>query len=365
MYRKPVGFRDSLEGAGSDSSGVAPDLSRRTVLCGAATALLVSSWPVRADLRSIEADARREGQITWYVGSIDSRNAETAGQLFTARYGVKVNVMRAASQIIFQRLAQDLAQGAANADVFSSVDIAHFLDLKRKGRLMLYRPEGTSQLFPVFQNMDPDGYFHATVASVIALAYNTQKVTAADAPKSWKDLLDPKWTDKLALGHPAYSGFAGTWAAQMFKLYGKSYFEQLAKLRPHVSRSLLDATTLLGSGERLVTASPISPLVESADKGNPIAIVYPSDGSLLVTTPSGIMKDAPHPNAARLFMEFLLGVEFNQVLVKARYETMRPDVKPLPGVKSIDQIKVILPTVDDQTKGIPAVAELWREIFGQ
>ncbi|MEO6032080.1 MAG: extracellular solute-binding protein, partial [Burkholderiaceae bacterium] len=317
------------------------------------------------DMKSLEEAARKEGELTWYVASIDSRNEETAGKIFTAKYGIKVNVVRAASQIMFQRLSQDLAQGAANADVFSSVDIANFVDLKQKNALALYHPENAARVYPVFQNLDPEGYFHATVASVIALAYNTQKVKAADAPKSWTDLLDPKWADKIALGHPAYSGFAGTWAAQMNKLYGKTYFERLSKLKPQISRSLLDATTLLASGERWLTASPISPLVESADKGNPIAISYPSDGSILVQTPSGVMKNARHPNAARLFMEFLLGPEFSQVLVKARYESLLPDVKPLAGVKPVSEIKTIQPTLDDQTKGVPAVAELWRDIFGQ
>ncbi|MBI3434541.1 MAG: extracellular solute-binding protein, partial [Proteobacteria bacterium] len=185
------------------------------------------------------------------------------------------------------------------------------------------------------------------------------------APKTWTDMLDPKWTDKLALGHPGFSGFAGTWAAAVHKLYGRSYLERLERLRPQVSRSLLDATTLLNSGERLVAATPIAPVVERADKGAPLAIHYPSDGAILVSTPSAVLKNAQHPNAARLFMEFLLGVEFNRILVKARYESMRADVPPLPGVKSVSDIKVIRPTVDDIVVGIPEVAELWRNIFGQ
>ncbi len=352
--------------AAQTPSGIASTpLRRRALLVGSGALLLGGISPAFADLNAIEAAARKEGQLTWYVASIDSRNAETAGKIFTAKHGVKVDIVRAASQIMFQRLSQDLAQGAANADVFSSVDIANFIELKQKNALAQYRPENAAQVYPVFQNLDPDGYFHATIASVIALAYNTQKVKPADVPASWTALLDPKWSDKIALGHPAYSGFAGTWAAQMYKLYGKSYFERLAKLRPQVSRSLLDAVTLLASGERSVTASPISPLVESADKGNPIAIAYPSDGSILVQTPSAVLKNAPHPNAARLFMEFLLSADFSQVLVKARYESMRPDVKPLPGVKPVSEIKIIQPTVDDQLKGIPAVAELWRDVFGQ
>src|SRR6266567_1131387 len=75
-----------------------------------------------ADVKTIEAAAGKEGELNWYVASIDARNAEKAAKQFTDKYGVKVNVVRAASQIMFQRLEQDLSQGVANADVFSSVD---------------------------------------------------------------------------------------------------------------------------------------------------------------------------------------------------------------------------------------------------
>ncbi len=321
--------------------------------------------PARADLKTVADAAKKEGQLTWYVASIDGRNAETTGKAFFAKYGVKVNVVRAASQIMYQRLAQDLSQKVANADVFSSVDIGNFVSLKKTNSLLKYKPESEAQLLEPFRNLDPDGYFHATVASVIVIAYNTDKVKGGDIPKKWQDLLDPKWSGKLALGHPGFSGFAGNWAAQMYKIYGKAYLEGIEKSKPMVSRSLQDAVGFLASGERLVSAIPIAPIIESADKGNPLAVEYPSDGAIFVATPSGILANAPHLNAAKLFLEFLQGPEFNRIMVKARYESMRADVKPLPGVKSVTEVKLIRPTIDDSVNGIPKVAELWREIFGQ
>lgn len=328
-------------------------------------ASLAGGAPAFADVATIEAAARQEGTLTWYVASIDTANAEKAAQSFQNKYGIKVSVVRAASQIMFQRLEQDLSQGAANADVFSSVDIGNFVTLKANGALVSYTPENAKELLPEFQNMDPEGYFHATVASVIAIAYNTRKLSAEEAPKNWTDLLDPKWKDKIAVGHPAYSGFLGNWAVQMSKLYGRSYFERLEKLQPQVGRSGFDAVNLVSSGERWLTPIPVSPMLENRAKGIPLAIQYPTDGAILVSTPSAILKNAPHPNAARLFMEFLLAPEFNKVLAEAYYETMRADVKPLPGAKSVSEIKVIRPSIEDSTKGIPEVAEVWRDIFGQ
>jgi iron(III) transport system substrate-binding protein len=338
--------------------------------CLAAAALLAGacaagSAPARADMKALEEAARKEGEVTWYVASIDARNAEATGRAFTAKYGPKVNVVRAPSQVMFQRLTQDLSQKARNADVFSSVDVGNFVTLKEQGALMAYKPENAAKLLPAFQALDKDGMFHATIASVIIIAYNKEKVAAGDVPKNWTDLLDAKWSGKIALGHPAFSGFAGNWAAQMNKLYGRQFIQALEKQKPQVGRSLFDAVNLVSSGERLVTAAPIAPILENADKGKPLAVTYPADGSILVATPSAVMKDAPHPNAAKLFMEFLLGPEFGAILVKARYEAMRADVKPLPGAKSVTEIKTIRPTIEETTKGIPQVAALWRDVFGQ
>jgi iron(III) transport system substrate-binding protein len=338
---------------------------KRVLLAAALTVASLAALPARADVKALEDAARKERELTWYVANLDARNAEAAGRVFTGKYGVKVNVVRAPSQTMFQRLSQDLSQNVANADVFGSVDVGNFVTLKQNGSLAVYRPENAKHLVAAFQGLDPDGAFHATVASALIIAYNSEKVRREEAPKAWPDLLDAKWSGKIALGHPAFSGFAGNWAAQMHKLYGKSYFERLEKLKPQVGRSLFDAVNLVASGERLLVASPLAPILETADKGKPLAVNYPSDGAILVATPSAVVKNAPHPNAARLFMEFLLGPEFNEILVKARYESMRADVKPLPGAKSITEVKIIRPTLEETTKGIPAVAELWRDVFGQ
>ncbi|MPZ57441.1 MAG: extracellular solute-binding protein [Rhizobiales bacterium] len=340
-------------------------LNRRLALSALLAACVGGSTTALADMKALEEAARKEGQVTWYVASIDARNAEAAGRAFTAKYGPKVNVVRAPSQVMFQRLTQDLSQNARNADVFSSVDVGNFVTLKEQGALMAYKPENATRLLPAFQGLDKDGMFHSTVASVIIIAYNKEKMKADEAPQNWTNLLDAKWIGKIALGHPAFSGFAGNWAAQMNKLYGKSFLQRLEKQKPQVGRSLFDAVNLVSSGERLVTAAPIAPILENADKGKPLAVVYPTDGSILVATPSAVLKNAPHPNGAKLFMEFLLGPEFGGILVKARYEAMRADVKPLPGAKSVTEIKTVRPTIEETTKGIPQVAESWRDVFGQ
>jgi iron(III) transport system substrate-binding protein len=94
-------------------------------------------------------------------------------------------------------------------------------------------------------------------------------------------------------------------------------------------------------------------------------VQYPSDGAILVTTPSAVLKSAPHPNAARLFMDYLLSPDFGEILVKAHYAARRTGVALPSGNKAVTDIKVIRPNITEMTKAVPQVTALWRDVFGK
>jgi iron(III) transport system substrate-binding protein len=121
---------------------------------------------------------------------------------------------------------------------------------------------------------------------------------------------------------------------------------------------------MLTAGERLVAASSSTSTIHAADKGNPLAVVHPADGSLLIVAASAIMANAPHPNAARLFMEFLQSEEVAHISVRQRAESLRPEVVSLPGAMPFTEIKTFQLTVAETLKGIPEVVEQWRDTFG-
>jgi iron(III) transport system substrate-binding protein len=312
-----------------------------------------------------EAAARKEGRITWYVSQIDTPTADTAGHAFTALHpGIEVNVVRTTTQIAYQRLIQDLRGGAPQCDVYSTTDVGHYTALKQRGALAAYRPENAASLSPEFQNFDPDGTYFPTYSGLVVIAYNTKKLTADQAPKSWRALAEPAWKGKLSLGHPGFSGYVGNWVVELTKLYGWHYFEQIAQNDPLVSRSIIDTVTVLNAGERVVGVSPSPSALESIDKGNPLAVVYPEDGAILMIAPSAVLASAPHPNAARLFMEFLLSKDYAELSVKSRGESLRPDVAPLPGFKSFRDVKTVHLSAEEVAVGIPKVTEQWRDTFG-
>jgi iron(III) transport system substrate-binding protein len=347
-------------------------ISRRDLAAIAAAGLgLAASGPARAqDLpaheRALYDAARREGEITWYSGQYNAETSEAVGRAFTERYpGVRCNVVRSTSQVAFQRLSQDMRAGVAQCDVFSSTDFGHYGLLKRERKLMQYRPENDAGLVPDLRRADPDGYFHTSFLGLYLLAHNTTKVPEAQAPVKWTDILDPKWRNQLAVGHPGFSGAIGLWAVQMRKMYGWDYFKRLERNRPQIGRSSIDPVTMLNAGERSVgVAVPSGSTLLSISRGNPLRIIYPEEGTLAAISPSGIASNAPHPNAAKLFMEYTTGPYLSEVVRRTFNDPIHPSVDPPPGSRPVSQIKLIAPTPAEAEAGVPEVRELWRDTFG-
>lgn len=339
---------------------------RHTVLgLGAAGFVVASPRDARADLKALEDAAQKEGGLTWYTGQVDAEKAERLGKAFTAQYpGIRVSVIRTTGQVAYQRLLLDIKNKAPQCDMFSTTDISHMPALKERKQLMNYAPESAAGLVPAFKDLSDPGWWYVTNASRYFLMYNTDKIKPEDAPKKWTDLLQPKWKGRVAVGHPAFSGCTGVWALSLKKVYGWDFFEKLAKNNPRVGRSAIDPVTLMSAGEALVGPSSANTAYQALDRGNPVAVVHPEDGLVVCVTPSGIPAAAPHPNAARLFMEWLLNEEYSRMMAADGTEPIRVDVSPRPGVPALSTQKVIPLTIAEIRKGIPELVEQWRDTFG-
>lgn len=194
---------------------------------------------------------------------------------------------------------------------------------------MKYRPKNADGMIEAARKGDPDDMFQTCYFGLYLMGYNTQKVSAADAPKSWTDLLDPKWKDQIAVGHPGYSGAIGIWALLMKQMYGVDYLKKLERNKPQIGRSSMDPVTLMNGGERAIgVAIPSATTLLSISRGNPLKLIYPTDGTVATPAPTAIIANAPHPNAAKLFMEFATGPEYSRVITKLFNESLRPEVPP-------------------------------------
>jgi iron(III) transport system substrate-binding protein len=307
---------------------------------------------------------KKEGQLTWYSGILDQPICVKVGQAFTAKYpGITVNPIKTTSQVAFQRVLQDLKGGQVQSDVFTSTDVSHMAYLVGKDLLVHYVPEAAKGMVPALQGIDPKGFYHVSWVGLVTIVYNSNKVSAADSPKDWPDLADPKWKDKVAFGSPNYSGMVGVWTVAMEEKYGWDYFKKLNQLNPLIGRSIDDAITVLNSGERVVAAGNPASALRSAAKGNPLAVNYPTSGTLSVPSPSAIIKGSKSPNAAKLFMEFLAGPEYSQILAENFEQPLRPEIAPPKGAKSLADIKLITPKLEEIEKMLPANKEKWKDTF--
>src|SRR5436305_1068107 len=324
-------------------------LSRRDLIKGSA-ALSLSGWASRvvaaapapvAITPDLVGAARKEGKVILY-SSMDLPVGEKLGKAFEAQYpGIAVQIERSGSERLFQRLDQEFASGIRAVDVINSSDASHFITWKRNGWLAPFVSEDIVQHFlPEYR--DPDGMSATSRIYLSSIAYNTNLVKPADAPKSFADLLDPKWTGKMVKAHPAYSGTIMTATFQMVRELGWEYFDKLSKQRVMQVQSSTDPPKKLPLGERAVMADGHEyGVVLLKEAGQPVEPVYPAEGTPTISGPTGIFAAAPHPNAARLFQAWLNTRETQQFFVDytAQYSA-HAQVQSKPGRRKITDLKL-------------------------
>jgi iron(III) transport system substrate-binding protein len=314
-------------------------LAASTVFASPIRAAAPPASPVTPAL--IEA-ARKEGKVVWYT-SVDLPLAEKIARSFEAKYpGIVVRVERTGGERVFQRIGQEYQSNIRAVDVVNSSDAAHFIVWKNQGILEPYVPEDVAQQYPA-EHKDPDGQFASFRVWLCVMGYNTSLVKAEDAPKSFAELLEPKWTGKIVKAHPGYSGTIMTATFQMSRDIGWSYFEKLAQQRVMQVQSSTEPPKKLALGERAVMADGNEyNMFQLKEQGSPVEIVYPTEGAPLIVGPNGLFKAAPNPNAARLFQSYSFTPECQQLIIDVGgLRSMHPATKEKAGRKPFRDIKVM------------------------
>jgi iron(III) transport system substrate-binding protein len=348
--------------------------SRRDVLC-ASTAIVAGALvrPVRAQTRAVAAEpitptlveaAKKEGKLAFYT-AMDLAFAQQLGKAFEEKFpGISVRVERSGAERIFTRIGQEYGANIHAVDVVNTADLAHCLTWKRNGWLAPYMPEEVTKHFEP-KYYDPDGLHITTRILISPLAYNTNLVKKEDAPKSFKDLLDPKWAGKLVKAHPAYSGTIMNATFQTARDLGWEYFEKLAKQRVLQVQSATDTPKKIALGERAVMVDGAGYLViRYKEEGQPVEIVYPQEGTPVAAAPSAVFKAAPNPNAARLFQNWMHSREAQQLLVDwaRQYSPHRQTVEK-PGVRKLSDIKLMQEDADGVDKTSEEIKARYAQIF--
>ena len=325
--------------------------NRRDVL-KAGTALTASTLfaePIRAAAPPAEAvtpalieAAKKEGKVVHYT-SVDLPLAEKVAKAFEAKYpGIAVRTERTGAERVFTRIAQERSSNIHACDVVQSSDAAHFVVWKREGILAPYVPEEVAQHYPA-EHKDPDGLFASYRVYLCVMARNTDLVKAEDAPKSFRDLLDPKWIGKIVKAHPSYSGTILTATYQVSRDIGWDYFEKLAKQKIMQVQSAADPPKKLALGERAIMADGIEyGMFQLKETGKPVELIYPAEGTPLIVGPNAVFKAAPNPNAARLLQCYMFTAECQQLSIDhGGLRSVHALTKEKPGRKPMSQIKLM------------------------
>jgi iron(III) transport system substrate-binding protein len=332
----------------------APAASAPTANAGAATSGGVTQALIDA--------AKQEGAVVWYT-AIELSAAEKVAKAFEAKYGVKVEVNRTGSERVMQRVMQEAQAKVKAVDVIHSADAGHFVLLKSQKMLAQYRPASFAKY--ATDGSDPDGTYFAWRFVLATPAYNPDLIKAEDAPKTWKDLLDPKWKGKMVSAHPGYSGNILTWSAALIDLYKTDYLDSLAKQDVMLVQSALDPVTKVTAGERALAINGSEYTFWNAKKkGSPVEAIYPTDGVPLATSPSAIAADAPHPNAAKLFHEYIFDLEAQQSLVDAGQYSGHPDVTYPPDRKKLSDLKILTQDENKLEQNAEQLKRVFTKAFG-
>lgn len=305
----------------------------------------------------LERGAKKEGKVVfWSSMRIEDSRALAAG--FEAKYPfIKVDIFRAGGeQIVNRALAEHLA-GKTTYDVLNAFALKV---LQNKGLLQAYAaPEATH--YPAGFK-DPQNYWVSLYSGYNVIGYNTKLVPKPEAPRSWEDLLNPRWKGKLAMDDEEYF-----WHAGMLKYWGeekgRKYMDALSRqgLQFRNGHALLADLLSVGEFPAVVVVYP-DHIEQMKAKGQPVEWVKSTDPILVNLAPVAVAAKAPQPNAAKLFMNYSISKEGQEILQKARRASARHDVNPL--VPDMDPRKLKLLPLDPEIPTNPDHVKDFRRAFG-
>jgi len=289
---------------------------------------LLPATGAHAASADLVAAAEAEGTVTWYTTMIVDQAVRPIVAAFEAKYPkIKVEFSRAGSGDTALKIINEGQAGRMMGDVFDGT--ATYASVKPAGAVEPYTPASAAGLGENFK--DPDGNWHALNFYFLTVVYNTDLVKPEDAPKSFEDLLDPKWKDQMVwsvVPEPvAAPGMAGNMLMSMGEEKGMAYLDKLAD--QNITNMTSSQRTVL---DRVIVGDfPIGLMcfnhhvAISQGKGAPIDWIrmepVVASASLL-----GLIKGGPNPNAGKLLIDFILSEEGQNVLATTGYLPTRPGV---------------------------------------
>lgn len=310
-------------------------------------------------LGSVSAQSRPQSRISLYT-SMPLELATPFSVAFMKKMPeIKVEIYRAGSTEIDRRLAVERKRAGIEADILWLADVPVYYDLRNKGELLPYVSPEAKNISADFR--DPQGYFTAGRLINMIIAVNKDVLPLREAPKSWKDF--PDAGKNAVMGNPAYSGASLVTVAMLVKNYGWKWFERARAQGIAVVRGNPEAARAL-AGKEFGIAMTLDYIIPGLiQKGMPLAIVWPEDGTISLPSPIGIVKRTNNPEASKAFVDYVLSREGQQFLVKQGVIPVREDMEPPKGLPAPSRIKFMPISHEWITENTSSVLEKFEKIM--
>ena len=289
------------------------------------------------DWKKVVDAAKKEGKVVVYNGAVGNPVLPKIGAAFEAKYGVRMELLEARASELRERVRTEQASGKVLGDVSHNGSTTTQLQIN-DGAFVPHGPlpNGNRAVAP-FKVDDLRVPIYVIAYGILV---NTDMVKPGDEPKSWKDLLDPKWKGKILADDMRALGGGAVFFMVGQQKFGTEFHEKLAMQGPHMNRELRGNYRRIARGEYPVyipfTMADVHDL-----KGLPVKLVHFAEGAPYVRFDGAIFKGAPRPNAARLFVDFLLGDEAQLLYGNAGYvitvggleNRISPEARPTASAK--------------------------------
>ena len=309
----------------------------RTVLALAA-AIGFSAVAQAETMDQLYAKAKEEKSVIFYSGGPADPYEKMAKDFEQSYPGISVSVTGGFSNVLDAKINAQLKTGKLEVDMAFFQTTQDFVGWKKRGVLLPFKPDGYDKIDPRFR--DKEGAFTTTSVVLLSYAYNTQLVTAGDVPKSALDFLNPRFSGKLVTAYPADDDATLYVFYNIVKKYGWGYMKRYMANKPNFIQGHLDMLRSVANGTNAVTFDATSSTTGALKKsGQPIDFAFPaSDVMPTFILTAGIFKDAPHPNAAKLFLDWYMAKEQQSRL--GTYSA-RSDVAPPAGLQPLAAYKIV------------------------
>jgi len=317
-------------------------------------AILLSPASLHAQsLDQLIAGAKSEGKLVIYASA-----AAQQLQMYLTGFGkrypfIKTEYFRTDKQKLMTRVLLEEQAKQRLADVIhTSVIETHIL--KKRGALSRYVP-AESATYPS-QYKDPEGFWTSVYASGTLMGFNTRQVKRAEAPKTYEDLLNPRWKNAIGIDNTKIE-----WFSMLLKLKGRSFMEKLAAQNGQVMAGNTNLLNLLAAGEFPIMPGVYEYSVDSLKtKGAPVDWIC-LEPVITYTVAVSLPSNPPHPFAAKLFAEWLLTKEGQEVINQYGRVPIRDDIDSRYG-KILKQHKLLMTDVDLSQREVE-VNEMIRKLF--